>query len=232
MKVYKNALFLLFISALTITLVACGNNKNEDSKNKKQNNTVHIAEILNGKQERQIIMAEETDNTETPQVRWAGFIGNGKVDAHPYYQNDDLEFSELAFLTNKEFKIVLDDEDNNYVTADDNGKELKIEYGKRKTTLDYKLDNTNNEKGFMFDLNDNKLGNDNDKASITGPLYGTPKTKDHGWLVIETNEQEDINGDVINPQRLYIKANKGEGKIDISDVEKYAKKYDNVKITE
>lgn len=234
MKVYKKTAFLLIIAALTIVLVACGGNNKDDKKTEKQkqNNTVHIADILNGKENRQIIMAEKTDNTDTPQVRWAGFIGNGNIDAHPYFQSEDLEFSELAFLTNKEFQIVLNDEDDSYVTADKNGKKLRIDYGKRKASLDYKLDDSNNEKGFMFDLNDNKLGNDNDKASITGPLYGSPKTKDHGWLVIETNEKEDINGDLITPQRLYIKAKKGEERIDISNAEKYTKKYDNVKISE
>lgn len=234
MKVYKKTAFLLIIAALAIVLVACGGNNKDDKKTEKQkqNNTVHIADILNGKENRQIIVAEKTDNTETPQVRWAGFIGNGKLDAHPYYQNDELEISQIRNLNKKDFNTVIKSEDQNYKTYDKDGNKLEISYGERKASLDFKLNDSNDVRGFLFDINTNKLGNDNDKASVVGLFYAVPKNKDNGWLVMETEEKTDINGDVITPKRLYIKAKKGEERIDISNAEKYTKKYDNVKITE
>lgn len=96
MKVLKKAAVGLSIVGLTLSLGACDQDNSSNDKGK----TTTMAEILNDKQERKIAMTYDYGNGESPDVQWAGTIGNGKVEIYPYsnYNKDNQSFEFQVLL--------------------------------------------------------------------------------------------------------------------------------------
>lgn len=233
MKVMKKSALVVAALSLTVGLSACGN-QGEDTKStsSKEKNEPTITDILNSDKERMIVMTEDTGNTESPQVRWAGVIGKGKLDAHPYYYKDDLELDDFKNMSMKEFKDRLKEEDESYKSLDDDGKEKEIKYGPRKAGTKVVSENGENKaEKIAFDINRDKLGNEEDENAIAGPKYSKiPESKTDGWLSMQTKDAEDISGQPITPFVLNIKAGKNEEKLSFENVKKAEKEYDNVKV--
>ena len=221
MKVYKNALFLLFIAALTVTLVACGGKDKVENKEK----DITMSDILNEKGSREIILTEETDNTNSPQVKWAGTIGNGKMEIHPYANKSDLEFNDLKNLDSKEYKRKLNTQDKDYEEYGEN-EELNIH--PRNTDLLIGYDNEDKIKGIMFDTQ--LLGNKADKNLIKNYIFSNIKnSNDDEWLKIQTPKATDISDQEITPYVLNIKKKDKAEKLSFENKKEYQDKYKNVR---
>lgn len=233
MKIIKKGALIIATLGLTASLTACGN-QGEDTKttSSKEKNEPTITDILNSDKERMVVMTEDTGNTDSPQVRWAGVIGKGKIDAHPYYYKDDLEFNDFKNLSISEFKDRLKEEDKTYKSLDDDGNKKEIKYGPRKAGT--KLASINGEKTadkVGFDINRDKLGNEEDENAIAGPKYSKiPESQTEGWLSMQTKDAEDISGQPITPFVLNIKAANDEKQLSFENVDKAKKEYDNVKV--
>lgn len=229
MKVMKKGALVVATLTLTVSLSACGN-QGEDTKStsSKEKNEPTITDILNSDKERMIIMTEDTGNTESPQVRWAGIIGKGKLEAHPYVNKDDLAFDDLNNLTMKEFKDTLKQQDKDYEEYGDN-KKLNIVPRKASTVLE--TENDEKAKKISFDMDSKGLGNKQDVGTILDTKYSkiTDSSK-NGWLSMQTKDAEDISGQPITPYVLNIKAGKNEEKLSFENVKKAEKEYDNVKV--
>lgn len=225
MNEYKKTLLLLIIGSLSLILVACGGNSNEGKKEVK---AITVSDILNGKEERQIIMTEETDNTESPQVKWAGTIGNGEMEIHPYANKSDLEFDDLKNVEGEEYKETLRIEDSDYEEYGDN---KKLNIHPRKSDLLIGIDGNDEIKGLLFDTK--LLGNEKDKALIEGNTYiDTDAPKQQGWLSIESPELRDINDELITPYVLYIKKKDETEVLRLENKKEDENKYKNVRFVD
>lgn len=226
MKTLKKGALALASIGLTVGLAGCGNEATKSSSSD-DNDKPTVTDILNADKERQIIMTEDTGNTDNLEVRWAGVIGKGKLDAHPYYFLDNIDFNHFKNLSMKDFKEKLKKEDKEYESLNDDGDPMKINYGPRKAGTQlggYEGDKT--AKKVKFDVSDSKLGNEEDTSAITETKY-SEISDEHpdGWLAIKPEEYEDEDSSIT----LFIKAEKGEKSLSMEDIKKAKKSYDNVK---
>ena len=229
MKIIKKGALIIATLGLTASLTACGN-QGEDTKttSSKEKNEPTITDILNSDKERMVVMTEDTGNTDSPQVRWAGVIGKGKLEAHPYVNKDDLAFEDLNNLSMKEFKDTLKEQDKDYEEYGDN---KKLNISPRKASTELETENSEKAKKIRLDINDKGLGNKQDIAAIVGAKYSKiPDSQPEGWLSMQTKDAEDISGQTITPFVLNIKAAKDEKQLSFENVDKAKKEYDNVKV--
>lgn len=229
MKIIKKGALIIATLGLTASLTACGN-QGEDTKttSSKEKNEPTITDILNSDKERMVVMTEDTGNTDSPQVRWAGVIGKGKLEAHPYVNKDDLAFEDLNNLSMKEFKDTLKEQDKDYEEYGDN---KKLNISPRKASTELETENSEKAKKIRLDINDKGLGNKQDIAAIVGAKYSKiPESQPEGWLSMQTKDAEDISGQPITPFVLNIKAAKDEKQLSFENVDKAKKEYDNVKV--
>ena len=63
-----------------------------------------MAKVLNDKQERKIVMTHDTNTYDSPDIKWAGTIGNGKMEIHPYNNLDGFEFNDVKDENMQEYK--------------------------------------------------------------------------------------------------------------------------------
>lgn len=222
MKTFKKGAIALASIGLTIGLAGCGNEATKSSSSDDKDKPT-VTDILNTDKKRQIIMTQDKGNTESPQVVWAGTIGDGKIEMHPYANKSDFEFDELNKLSMNDFKEKLKKEDKDYENYGDN-EQLKIYPKPAKTIL--QTDNGDTTKKVSFKMKEEGLGNDKDIFRFDGPEYSEiTQNNPDGWLGIKDSETSDVD-----PYVLYIKAEKGEDELSFEDAKKAKKEYDNVKV--
>ncbi len=225
MKSFKKGSLYLFITCLIFILVACGSN-DENKKDKDEPTTIKLSDILNSKEERQIVMTEETDNTESPQIRWAGVIGNGKLEIHPYAAKRDFEFDEIKELKLADYKEYLQSEDEDYSSYYGN-KKLNIKPEKAGLLVGY--DKTNKTRGLMFDVKSEGNFEKDIKYAQNYAYIDTSGPKPEGWMTIQTEESRDLNDEITTPYVLHIKKKSDNELLKIEDKEKDKDEYNNVK---
>lgn len=225
MKVLKKGMLVLGTVGLAVSLTACSNNTSEEKNTVKEKN-VTVSDILNEDKERQIVMTYDTGHTDSPQIKWAGTIGDGKMDIHPYENADGFEFDQVKDLDMNSFKDSLKAVDKDYETANSEGKSIKINYGKKAANIMLGVDNENKTRGVMFNVE--AEGNKTEVSNVKDLVYSEPnKNFEDGWLDIQTPSHGDE--DEVTPNVLYIKSNDDKEHLKLENADKAIKKYSNVK---
>ncbi|MCA1235781.1 hypothetical protein [Staphylococcus aureus] len=205
-------------SAMTLVLLLSGCQSNDSGKEK----TTTMAEILNGKEERKIVMTHDTQTYDSPDIYWAGTIGNGKMEIHPYKNLDKFEFNDVKNISMKEYKKLLSEKDREY--SKKKGKKLDIYPVKAK--IYYKAKDIENPRSLIFDY-DAKFYSDEEKFSMINKGFSVIE-KDHpdDWLCIRTRDE---SGKGWTNDYVYVEAKNGEKNLVKDDLKKAMQKYDNVK---
>ncbi|WP_251522132.1 hypothetical protein [Staphylococcus sp. Marseille-Q6910] len=222
----KKVIGILATVSLTFTLGACGQQNNVGDNNK-QNSTT-MSDILNSKSDREIVMVNESTDSESPKISWAGTIGKGKIDLHPYEvgsfkDGKDFTFDSVKNLNLKEFKEKLKEQDNNYQESDSNGNDIKIQTGKVNGKIILHSADGKETQSINLDFNTKNRGSVEDKDAMVNPEFSEIKGKQEGWLAMSTNQEED-------PSTIMIKAKKDEKSLDFENVKKAKKEYKNVEV--
>lgn len=217
MKVLKKAAMGLSIVGLTFSLGACG----QDNSSSDGGKTTTMAEILNGKQERKIVMLHDTETYDSPDVKWAGTIGNGKMEVHPYQNLDGFEFNDVKNKNMKEYKKILKEKDKEY--SEKKGKSLNIK--PEKATLFYKASDINKPDSLIFDYNAQAYNENEEYSMINRGFSVIVKDNPKNWLGIRT---EDTSKKGWTQDYVYVESKNNEKQLKKDDLKKAMKKYDNV----
>ncbi|MDU4493607.1 MAG: hypothetical protein E7J02_08850 [Staphylococcus warneri] len=217
MKVLKKAAMGLSIVGLTFSLGACG----QDNSSSDGGKTTTMADILNGKQERKIVMLHDTETYDSPDVKWAGTIGNGKMEVHPYQNLDGFEFNDVKNKNMKEYKKILKEKDKEY--SEKKGKSLNIK--PEKATLFYKASDINKPDSLIFDYNAQAYNENEEYSMINRGFSVIVKDNPKNWLGIRT---EDTSKKGWTQDYVYVESKNNEKQLKKDDLKKAMKKYDNV----
>lgn len=217
MKVLKKAAMGLSIVGLTFSLGACG----QDNSSSDGGKTTTMADILNGKQERKIVMLHDTETYDSPDVKWAGTIGNGKMEVHPYQNLDGFEFNDVKNKNMKEYKKILKEKDKEY--SEKKGKSLNIK--PEKATLFYKASDINKPDSLIFDYNAQAYNENEEYSMINRGFSVIVKDNPKNWLGIRT---EDTSKKGWTQDYVYVESKNNEKQLKKDDLKKVMKKYDNV----
>lgn len=217
MKVLKKAAMGLSIVGLTFSLGACG----QDNSSSDAGKTTTMADILNGKQERKIVMLHDTETYDSPDVKWAGTIGNGKMEVHPYQNLDGFEFNDVKNKNMKEYKKILKEKDKEY--SEKKGKSLNIK--PEKATLFYKASDINKPDSLIFDYNAQAYNENEEYSMINRGFSVIVKDNPKNWLGIRT---EDTSKKGWTQDYVYVESKNNEKQLKKDDLKKAMKKYDNV----
>lgn len=217
MKVLKKAAMGLSIVGLTFSLGACGQDNSPSDGGK----TTTMADILNGKQERKIVMLHDTETYDSPDVKWAGTIGNGKMEVHPYQNLDGFEFNDVKNKNMKEYKKILKEKDKEY--SEKKGKSLNIK--PEKATLFYKASDINKPDSLIFDYNAQAYNENEEYSMINRGFSVIVKDNPKNWLGIRT---EDTSKKGWTQDYVYVESKNNEKQLKKDDLKKAMKKYDNV----
>ncbi|MCM5673036.1 hypothetical protein [Staphylococcus hominis] len=226
MKVLKKAAVGLSIVGLTLSLGACDQDNSSNDKGK----TTTMAEILNDKQERKIAMTYDYGNGESPDVQWAGTIGNGKVEIYPYSNynkdNQSFEFHEIKDENMKEYKETLKEKSKDY--AEQKGKTLNIKPEKAK--LIYQTNEGNNKAQSVGLFYNAKAYDDDERHLMRNKAYSVIE-EDHpkNWLEIRTKDNSKKGW---TQYHMLVESKNNEKNIELENLEDVEKKYDNYKILE
>ncbi|MGJ8462409.1 hypothetical protein ACSGFZ_03765 [Staphylococcus haemolyticus] len=224
MKLMKKAALGLSVIGLSVTLGACGqeNTSNDGEK------TTTMAQVLNGKEERKIAMTYDDGHGNSPTIQWAGTIGNGKVNIHPYsYYNKDLEdfeFNEIKDENMKDYKALLNKKSDEY--SKQKGKKLDIKPEKAKLIYGQKDENEKAEYvGLFYDA---KAYDREEKRLMRNMEYSVIE-KDHPkeWLEIRT---KDKSGKGWTQYHMLVEAKGNEKNIELENLKDVEKNYDNYTI--
>lgn len=217
MKVLKKAAMGISIVGLTFSLGACG----QDNSSSDGGKTTTMADILNGKQERKIVMLHDTETYDSPDVKWAGTIGNGKMEVHPYQNLDGFEFNDVKNKNMKEYKKILKEKDKEY--SEKKGKSLNIK--PEKATLFYKASDINKPDSLIFDYNAQAYNENEEYSMINRGFSVIVKDNPKNWLGIRT---EDTSKKGWTQDYVYVESKNNEKQLKKDDLKKAMKKYDNV----
>lgn len=218
MKCLKKLAMGASIVGLTLTLGACG----QDQSSKDKEKTVTMAEILNDKQERKIVSTHDTETYDSPDIVWAGTIGKGKMEIHPYSHLHGFEFNDIKNKSMKEYKSILAEKDKEY--SEKKGKTLNIK--PEKATLYYLASDIKNPGSVVFDY-DAKSYDDGEEYSMINKGFSVIEKKHpKDWLCIRS---KDTSKKGWIQDYVYVEAKNGETNLRKDDLEKAMKKYDNVK---
>ncbi|MDU4468603.1 MAG: hypothetical protein E7I99_10070, partial [Streptococcus mitis] len=202
---------------LTFSLGACG----QDNSSSDGGKTTTMADILNGKQERKIVMLHDTETYDSPDVKWAGTIGNGKMEVHPYQNLDGFEFNDVKNKNMKEYKKILKEKDKEY--SEKKGKSLNIK--PEKATLFYKASDINKPDSLIFDYNAQAYNENEEYSMINRGFSVIVKDNPKNWLGIRT---EDTSKKGWTQDYVYVESKNNEKQLKKDDLKKAMKKYDNV----
>ena len=180
-----------------------------------------MADILNGKQERKIVMLHDTETYDSPDVKWAGTIGNGKMEVHPYQNLDGFEFNDVKNKNMKEYKKILKEKDKEY--SEKKGKSLNIK--PEKATLFYKASDINKPDSLIFDYNAQAYNENEEYSMINRGFSVIVKDNPKNWLGIRT---EDTSKKGWTQDYVYVESKNNEKQLKKDDLKKAMKKYDNV----
>jgi uncharacterized lipoprotein YehR (DUF1307 family) len=218
MRLGKKVIGCISILGLTVSLAACGE---PNTSNTGENKDTTLSDILNGKEERKIVLTERKGNTGDPQVLWAGYIGEGKMEVHPYSNlGTEFHFDEISKKDDKEYQKILKERDKEYKNQTDLNKKLDIKPVSAKTVLNTEDDKEAILTGFDF----NAQGNEEDKYDQLEYGFDTVK-EEHpkNWLEIESSGED-------NEITLHVEAEDGEENITHENINKVKDKYDNIEV--
>ncbi|PTH39429.1 hypothetical protein [Staphylococcus capitis] len=224
MKLMKKATLGLSVIGLSLTLGACGNNN--DSKD--DGKTTTMAQVLNGKEERKIAMTYDDGHGNSPTIQWAGTIGNGKVNIHPYsYYNKELkdfEFNEIKNENMKDYKALLKKRSDEY--SEQKGKKLDIKPEKAK--LIYGQEDEA-EKAKYVGLFYNAKAYDREEKRLMRNMEYSVVEKNHpeNWLEIRT---KDKSGKGWTQYHMWVEAKGNEKNLELENLKDVEKNYDNYHI--
>lgn len=216
MNVKQKVIGCVSILGLTISLAGCGQSNTSNSDDK---NDTTLSDVLNGKEKRKIVMTERKGNTGEPEVRWAGYIGKGKVEAHPYSNMEGrIIWDDLNDLNDAEYKKTLAKQDSKYQKVGSN-KKLNIKNEKAKITIL----TDDNKKAAVTGLDYNAKGNKEDKFDQLDRGYGQT-IEDHPkkWLEMKTEDE--------NETVLHVESENNEKNLTNEDIKKAKDKYKNIKV--
>lgn len=218
MKIRQKVIGCISIVGLTISLAACGqpNTSNSDNKDDKT-----LSDVLNGKEKRKIVMTERKGNTGDAEVRWAGYIGNGKVKIHPYTNMEGrFDWDDIDEVSNSKFKDILKKQDKNYEKLGSN-KKLKIKEESAKITIL----TDDNKKAALTGLDFNAKGNKEDKFDQLDRGFGqTVEQHPDNWLEMKSDDE--------NETILHVESKNGEKNLTNENIKKAKDKYDNINVIE
>lgn len=224
MKIIKKCALGLSAIGLTLSLSACGNDKENENEGE-----IGVSNVLNSKEMLPIVVTD----SENEAVAWAGYIGQGKVKA--MYLDGmayDFGYKDLKKLSNKGFNNSVVDmgkdfepKPRNYVTSKTNvqlytGSESTDENKAEEVSLD-----------FLNDDEDPKVSSVSD--IVSKPVYSkvAEKDEDDEWATIKAiQSDDDVN---YNGYDMHIKLGSDKhSNLKLEDAEKASKDYDNVKVDE
>ncbi|MCI2910942.1 hypothetical protein [Staphylococcus hominis] len=222
MKVLKKAAVGLSIVGLTLSLGACSqDDSSQDDSSNGKGKTTTMAEILNDKQERKIVMTHDTNTYDSPDIEWAGTIGNGKMEIHPYKNLDKFEFNDIKNENMKDYKEILKEKDKEY--SEKKGKTLNIK--PEKATLYYKASNIEKPGSLIFDYNAQAYSKEEKFSMINRGFSVIVKDNPKNWLGIRT---KDTSKKGWTQDYVYVEAKNNETSLKKDDLKSAMKKYNNV----
>lgn len=231
MKLAKKWMVGLSAIGLTVGLTACGN---EESKDPNEGDYT-LSDVVNSKEEYEIVVTNNSDDEEDGHVVWGGFIGKGKIKG-VYLDATDYGFgyNDLKKLSTNEFKESLNDMGADYMNGD-SPRSLVTTKGNSIVYTDVGDDGNSEGKADAVGL-DLKFSNKDDvdnglKEAVTEPTYSevVKKDKSNEWATIKSGYQA-MNDDYDNYE-MHIQL--GEGKdanLKLENIQETKDKYENVKI--
>ncbi|HDG8789436.1 TPA: hypothetical protein PBT65_001737 [Staphylococcus aureus] len=226
MKLMKKATLGLSVIGLSLTLGACGHNNDSEDDGK----TTTMAQVLNGKEERKIAMTYDDGHGNSPTIQWAGTIGNGKVNIHPYshYNKElkDFEFNEIKNENMKDYKALLKKRSDEY--SEQKGKKLDIKPEKAKLIYQTHGDSSKADSvGLFYNA---KAYDEEEKHLMRNKAYSVvEKNHPKKWLEIRT---KDTSGKGWTQYHMWVEAKENEENLELENLKEVEKKYDNYKILE
>ncbi|HDZ6149812.1 TPA: hypothetical protein RTV06_002754 [Staphylococcus aureus] len=224
MKALKKAVIGFSIVGLTFSLGACGQ-KNSSNDNGK---TTTMAKVLNDKQERKIAMTYDHGNGDSPAIQWAGTIGNGKVEIHPYshysYKNTAFEFNEIKNENMKDYKKTLSQRSKEYSKQ----KEKKLSIKPEKAKLIYGQSGKNETPEYVGLFYNAKSYDREEKRLMRNMEYSViEKNHPKNWLEIRT---KDKSGKGWTQYHMWVEAKGNEKNLQLENLKDVKKNYDNYTI--
>ncbi|WP_274316408.1 hypothetical protein [Staphylococcus hyicus] len=219
----------VILSICLIALSACGNDKSSKKKedaNKDKDVRVTLADVLNDKSERKIMLAHDKGYYESPEIIWAGTIGNGKVEAHPYTNYDGFTVGDVIDLSMDDYKKKLSEIDEEYRQYGKNPKK-KIDFKPvpAKVLLLQSWDKQDKAKAVGL-YHEGEFYDKNDEYELIGRGYDQVRMDvPKGWLGLAMQEE-----DKKQPYFLYVEAKDNESSFELDNIEKTKKKYKDVEV--
>ncbi|MFW3510619.1 hypothetical protein ACN9UY_12700 [Staphylococcus caprae] len=217
MKALKKAVIGFSIVGLTFSLGACGQKESSNDNGK----TTTMAKVLNDKQERKIVMTHDTNTYDSPDIKWAGTIGNGKMEIHPYNNLDGFEFNDVKDENMKEYKKTLKEKDKEY--SKKKGKSLDIKPEKAK--IYYKASDIKKPGSLIFDYNAQAYNKEEKFSMINRGFSEIVKDHPKNWLGIKT---KDTSKKGWTQDYVYVEIKNGEKQLQKDDLKSAMKEYNNV----
>ncbi|EVX44279.1 hypothetical protein U271_01841 [Staphylococcus aureus F70893] len=211
-------------SAMTLVLLLSGCQSKDSGKEK----TTTMAEILNGKEERKIVMTYDQGNGLSPTIQWAGTIKNGEVEIYPYsnylHQQQTFDFNEIKDKNSQEYRKILNQKTKEY--SKQKGKTLNIKPEKAKL---YYRSNKKGDKAEEIILHYKaKAYSKKEKYLMANEEYSVIENKHpQNWLEIRT---KDKSGKGWTQYHLFIEAKNGEKNLTKENLKEVTKKYNNVEV--
>lgn len=228
MKIIKKCALGLSAIGLTLSLSACGNDKENENEGE-----IGVSNVLNSKEMLPIVVTDSEDESENDHLVWAGFIGQGKIKAmHLDGMMYDFGYKDLKKLSDEKFNSSLIDMGKDYEPT-------QSEYvtAKAETVLKTNWESTDNDdkQTEAVSLNFLKAGDDASfsgvKDSINSAVFSNieKKESDDEWSTIKSAETDtDYSG-----YEMHIKLGSDKrSNLKLEDAYKAEKDYDNVKVDE
>lgn len=218
MRLGKKVIGCISILGLTVSLAACGE---PNTSNTGENKDTTLSDVLNGKEKRKVAMTERKGNTGEPEVRWAGYIGDGKVQIHPYTNMEGrFNWDEIEDVDDSEFKDILKKYDKDYQKLGSN-KKLNIKPEKAKITIL----TDDNKTAALTGLDFKAKGNKEDKFDQLDRGFGqTVEKHNDNWLEMKTDDE--------NETVIHVESENDEKNLVNEDIKKVKDKYDNINVIE
>ena len=214
---------ILATVSLTFTLGACGqkSSTSDDAGEK----TTTMSDILNGKEERKIVMTKDTRSYDSADVEWAGTIGKGKVNIRPYMNMQGFEFNDLRGKSMSEFKKILNEKDKEYKKLKNN-KKLKNKIKTQKAKIYLQSSPEKNTADYLVIDYKAPYYTEDENYTMTEMGLSEINTKHNkNWLSIQTQAtSKEI------PEIVYVEAKNGEKNLAMEDIKKAKKNYKNVEV--
>ena len=183
-----------------------------------------MAKVLNDKQERKIVMTHDTNTYDSPDIKWAGTIGNGKMEIHPYNNLDGFEFNDVKDENMQEYKKTLKEKDKEYSKQ----KEKKLSIKPEKAKLIYGQSGKNETPEYVGLFYNAKSYDREEKRLMRNMEYSViEKNHPKNWLEIRT---KDKSGKGWTQYHMWVEAKGNEKNLQLENLKDVKKNYDNYTI--